>query len=608
MKKLLCIMGIASLVFLLTAVCLYCISPAVKPKPPAKVGLSYLEDPAGQMQIEEMGSPTIQGKYAETQKPSFFFGRTRSAFWIRMNEKSSGAFQDGIAVYCPNLQYAVLYVPTENGYQALYSGWGNSRIRDDAGMTYPVFPLEEYRVQGKPVYLRVQSCYVNNFTIDFYTRSELNHEKAIDFCLNSFLFGMLFTVVIVNIVIYFKLKSKLCLSFALCVFLISAHQGCSTGIYNVILPKHSELLMGLSIQVGSLYLISIILFFLVFSKGTDYGKWDAAILKLFLAACILLIPFSWADPVTVNFFGHLISVVAPIYIFFLSLRLYRSGQKNQLFFLAGWSLTILLYLFLTLYVENILLIPSNRTAHHGALICMVIVSLIFTVALAEHTREVQIDHMKVRQKYMVAAEQVRKTEAALLQTQIKPHFLYNTLTAIESLCETDSKKAQTAIADFADYLRSNIDFSNETRLITIERELENVKHYMSLEKMRFEERLNIIYDIQAGGFLLPALVVQPIAENAVRYGVTKKPEGGTVEISVKETENSYSILVTDNGPGFDPAMVQSDNRSHIGIRNAKDRVSHLCGGTLTVESHIGVGTSVTIIIPKRSIANEHTCS
>ncbi|WP_411677791.1 histidine kinase [Caproicibacter sp.] len=608
MKKLLCTVGIAFLVFLLTAVCLDWMSLAANSKPSAKVGFSYLEDPAGEMQIGEMDSPSIQKKYTEVQKPYFFFGRTHSAFWIQMNEKTSGAFQDGIAAYCPNLQYAVLYVPTENGYRALYSGWGNSRIRNDAGMTYPVFPLEENRVKGKPVYLRVQSCYANNFTLDFYTQSEFNHAKAIDFCLNSFLFGMLFTVIIVNIVIYFELKSKLCLSFALCVFLISAHQGCSTGIYNVIFPIHSDLPMSLSMQIGALYLISIIVFFLVFSEGTTFGKWDAAILKLLIAACILLIPFSWANPVTTNFFGHFMSIVSPIYIFYLSLRLYRSGQKKQIFFLIGWSLTILLYLLITLNVETILLIPSNRMAHHAALICMVAVSIIFSAALAEHTRKVRAEHMKVRQKYVLATEQVRKTEAALLQTQIKPHFLYNTLTAIESLCEIDSKKAQAAIADFADYLRSNIDFSTETRLITIEREMENVKHYMALEQMRFEGRLRAIYDIQAGGFLLPALAVQPITENAVRYGVTKRPKGGTVKITVKETESAYCIQVSDNGLGFDPAKVQSGDRSHIGIQNAKERVSRLCGGTLTVESHIGVGTNVTILIPKRSIENEHTGS
>lgn len=106
--------------------------------------------------------------------------------------------------------------------------------------------------------------------------------------------------------------------------------------------------------------------------------------------------------------------------------------------------------------------------------------------------------------------------------------------------------------------------------------------------------------------MLPALVVQPMVENAVRYGVMKRPEGGTVKITVEETESSNFIFVSDNGPGFDPAKVQDDNHTHIGIRNAKDRVSNLCGGTLTVESRIGAGTIVTITLPKRSIANEYS--
>ena len=238
---------------------------------------------------------------------------------------------------------------------------------------------------------------------------------------------------------------------------------------------------------------------------------------------------------------------------------------------------------------------------------MVAVSIIFSVALIEQSKRIQLESQQIRQQYQVASERIKWTETALLQTQIKPHFLYNTLTAIEQLCETDSQKAQKAVADFAAFLRSNIDFSTETRLIRIERELSNVESYLSLEQMRFEERLKVEYDIQAGGFLVPPLVVQPMVENAVRHGVTKRPEGGTIVISIVDTSTDYVITVADDGVGFDPDSNTWTEGYHIGIDNARERLQLQCEGTLRIDSKLGVGTVVTMSIPKGGNAYEFYC-
>ena len=105
----------------------------------------------------------------------------------------------------------------------------------------------------------------------------------------------------------------------------------------------------------------------------------------------------------------------------------------------------------------------------------------FSISLTERARQLRLEDLQIRQRYRAASDQVKRTDTALMQTQIKPHFFYNTLTAIEQMCEINSQKAQAAIADFSNYLRSNIDFSTETKLIMVEKELENVKLYLSLE-------------------------------------------------------------------------------------------------------------------------------
>ena len=116
--------------------------------------------------------------------------------------------------------------------------------------------------------------------------------------------------------------------------------------------------------------------------------------------------------------------------------------------------------------------------------------------------------------------------------------------------------------------------------------------------MRFEERLNIVYDINTVDFSLPTLTLQPIVENAVRYGVTKKEEGGTVIISTTENDREYIITVSDDGVGFDVNVVKDDGRTHIGIQNVRDRLKRMCNGTLEIESQFNIGTVATITIPK----------
>jgi sensor histidine kinase YesM len=503
-----------------------------------------------------------------------------------------------IALYCPNIQNVQIYIPAENGCEVHYSGWENSPIRDDEGLTYPAYRLNPDSIGENPVYLRIQSCYSHNYTLEFYTQKEFNQVRTLDFCSDSFLFGMLITIVLLNWITFYKLKNKTCLAFSMCILLLSIHQGISYGIYNIIMPAHSYVIMNLSIEIGLLFIISIIVLFIVFSGIKVYSKLYYRCLLLFIAACLIDYPICLIDRVTANLYGHLLTIAVSLFILYVSFRLHRAGHKDQRVFIIGLILTIALCAMAMAICEGLVRISFLPYHLPASLITMVIISIIFSISLTEHARQLQLEDLQIRRRYQAASDQVKKTETALMQTQIKPHFLYNTLTAIEQMCEIDSQKAQAAIADFSNYLRSNVDFSTETKLIMVEKELENVRQYLSLEQMRFEERLNVIYDIKSGGFMMPPLVVQPIVENAVRHGVTKKPEGGTVTIAVGETKTAYRITVSDNGVGFHPEGTYQNGGSHIGIRNARGRLARMCRGTLEIQSQTGIGTTAVITIPK----------
>lgn len=193
---------------------------------------------------------------------------------------------------------------------------------------------------------------------------------------------------------------------------------------------------------------------------------------------------------------------------------------------------------------------------------------------------------------------------AIMLSQINPHFMYNTLSTIASMCVLSPKQAQRLTVDFSTYLRQNLSTLSCEELIPFEREIEHVECYLKIEKARFGERLDILWSIQNKDFDIPPLTVQPIVENAIRHGITKKAQGGTVKISTYATDKTIVIEIKDDGVGFDTEAGVSDGRDHIGISNVKSRIERKCKGSVTVKSTEGVGTRVTIEIPKKKIRKE----
>jgi len=190
-----------------------------------------------------------------------------------------------------------------------------------------------------------------------------------------------------------------------------------------------------------------------------------------------------------------------------------------------------------------------------------------------------------------------ESKISIMLSQIKPHFLYNSLIVIRELCLIDPKAASETVDEFSIYLRGNLDSLSINAPIAFDKELKHVKIYLSLEKKRFEERLNVVYDIKTHEFCIPALTLQLIVENAVLHGLTKREEGGTVSIRTEENETDILITVSDDGVGFDLSKLSSDHR-HVGLRNVRDRLSVMCNGKLDIQSEPGVGTTVIIRIPK----------
>jgi signal transduction histidine kinase len=190
-----------------------------------------------------------------------------------------------------------------------------------------------------------------------------------------------------------------------------------------------------------------------------------------------------------------------------------------------------------------------------------------------------------------------EAEMAFLRSQIKPHFLFNALTAILTVSQDDMKKAQDLLLDFSTYLRHSFDFEQHEKLIPIERELELVEAYLRIEQIRFGERLDMIYKVEGDlSGRIPPMTIQPIVENAIRHGVMTRLSGGKVKLAVYAENNETVIQVEDNGPGFSAgAKTQQMKRKGVGLRNIERRLQNM-GGKLEIVSKPNVGTRVEIRI------------
>lgn len=193
--------------------------------------------------------------------------------------------------------------------------------------------------------------------------------------------------------------------------------------------------------------------------------------------------------------------------------------------------------------------------------------------------------------------ELMQSQVSLAISQIQPHFLYNTLSTIAELCRKDSAMAEEVTNRFALYLRGNLEHMGDSFPVEFSKELKHVQTYLWIEKIRFQHELQVVYDIQTEDFIIPALTVQPLVENAVKHGMMGSENVCTITIRTKCVERGYQVIIEDDGCGFDPEQVKNDGRKHIGIESVRNRLRFMVGGILTVRSVIGKGTTVIIEIP-----------
>ena len=198
-------------------------------------------------------------------------------------------------------------------------------------------------------------------------------------------------------------------------------------------------------------------------------------------------------------------------------------------------------------------------------------------------------------RYIKQKEEIANQKVRLAVLQMRPHFIYNTMTSIYYLIEQDSAKAQKVTLNFTNYLRKNFTTIAKERTIQFIEELEHAKAYLSVEQVRFEGKLFVEFDTDYTDFRLPPLTMQPIVENAVKHGVDPDLDPLYITVRTREDKQGAEITVEDTGPGFG---LNDNNEPHIALENIRERLEMMCNGKLTISERDGGGTVVKIYIPQ----------
>ena len=202
----------------------------------------------------------------------------------------------------------------------------------------------------------------------------------------------------------------------------------------------------------------------------------------------------------------------------------------------------------------------------------------------------QVNLIKLKEENKIA-------ELKALKAQIEPHFLFNSLNVIAAYCRTDGEKARNLILNLSDYFRGTLEIEGD--FSTLQEELALVKAYVSIEEARFLNRLKVEFFIDDTllDIKFPILIIQPIVENAIKHGILKKIEGGTVKIKIYDDDDEVYVEITDNGVGFKNSY--SSSSTGLGLKNVENRLKLLYGEKYNINiASSDKGSTVSFYIPK----------
>ena len=580
------------------------------PSQSAAIGYDYYEDPTRTLELnqilpvfaEQSRSPNITG--------SFLFGNSQSTFWIRipLKELTAEEREGSLFIYNPTVARAVLYLPVKNGdaisYQSLTSGWLSGAAKADDHFVYPAFTLNRNTDFNQYAYLELYSPFTQNYTLELLSPLQTAQTKEGLLLLNGLLFGIFFAVALLNLFTFFELKERVYLDYSFYILIMAIYQGCLLGIYNVFVPDYTVFLMGNTILFSLLTMLMSIVFFRSFFSTRwlfpTYEKWAKGLMVAVLAGVILLL---FLPSALANLYAHSLSVVGGLALLTMAIGAFRHGFQQARFFIVGW-LFVIIGVGIS-FCRNAGWIANNVVTMNITFVAMAINSIFLSTALIQRVKLLMREKEAALKHSYEAEELAQSRELAFLQAQIKPHFLFNALNIIASLCRIDPLKARKLLLDLSEYLHHSFDFYPDQKLVPLTTELNGVRAFVRIEQARFPDTLEVIYDLDEQNLpMIPPLTLQPLVENAIIHGIRKKSANGTIVLRTTWTGDGFRFFVEDNGIGMTDKQINDalSNEWHpgkgVGLSNIHKRLTAMYGQGLMFTSIPGEKTSVSFWIKK----------
>lgn len=351
--------------------------------------------------------------------------------------------------------------------------------------------------------------------------------------------------------------------------------------------------------VGSMifYMLFLSMAIVYFLKGTKkVGVATVAILGVFDAILFVLPIFT--DILFYDTFPYWAAAqtLASIILVGCIFRDFASAKEKERWLYIGPVVPLLAFVLDIIMID--LGIWKNGRASMYIFVGLFIAATVAILKVIPNSINTLAKAKELETERIILNSQLTESRVATMMSQIRPHFIYNTLGSIEQLCYIDSPKAGELVHNFAKYLRGNFGEFDNPNPIPMSQEMAHVHYYISIEKVRFPD-MTFSFEMNSEDFQIPALTIQPIVENAIKHGLMKLEKGGTIGVVSYETDTHYCVSVKDDGVGFDTSELLME-RNHVGIRNIRGRLKEMVNGSLEIESEVGVGTTVLIKIPKEA--------
>ena len=351
-------------------------------------------------------------------------------------------------------------------------------------------------------------------------------------------------------------------------------------------------MLGLSMMFYMFFLSTCIVFFL---KETKMVGNISVIFMAVTNAIFIIIPIV-SDILFYDtwLFWAVAQTAVSLVLMVCLVKEFIAGKGDERWVFAAFVLPLL-----TFILDVILIwlgIFDGAEASKYVFIILFAVAVILVLKLVPHNINAAAKAKELEVEKILLNAQLAESRISTMMSQIRPHFIYNTLGSIEQLCKLDPPKAGELVHNFAKYLRGNFGELDNPKPIMMSQEMEHVRHYISIENVRFPDMM-FSFEMNSDDFRIPALTIQPIVENAIKHGLMKLEKGGSIRVVSYETDSEYCISVEDDGVGFDTDKLL-DDRKHVGLRNIRERLKVMVNGTLEIKSKVGVGTKVLVRIPK----------